>query len=105
MIVADRGDIEATARPDDGTPRPIGSDSRPSINNLGRIGFNESVNFDSGIFAGREGVFTTNAAPDPDVFVHSPVLNDAGTTAFYRSFFDEATQQFVEEIATGDGGP
>jgi hypothetical protein len=82
-----------------------GNDSRPSINNLGRIGFDESVNFDSGIFAGREGVFTTIAAPDPDVFVHSPVLNDAGTAAFYRSFFDEATQQFVDEIVTGDGGP
>jgi hypothetical protein len=82
-----------------------GNDSRPSINNLGRIGFDESVNFDSGIFAGREGVFTTIAAPDPEVFVHSPVLNDVGTAAFYRSFFDEATQQFVEEIATGDGGP
>ena len=81
-----------------------GNDSRPSINNLGRIGFDESINFDSGIFAGREGVFTTIAAPDPNVSVHSPVLNDAGTAAFYRSIFDEATQQFVEEIATGDGG-
>lgn len=81
-----------------------GNDSRPSINNLGTIGFAESVNFDSGIFAGREGAFTTIAAPDPAVFVHSPVLNDSGTAAFYRSFFDEATQQFVEEIATGDGG-
>lgn len=82
-----------------------GNDSRPSINNLGSIGFDEAVNFDSGIFAGRAGAFTTIAAPDPDVSVHSPVLNDAGTVAFYRSFFDEATQQFFEEIATGDGGP
>lgn len=32
------------------------------------------------------------------------MLNDAGAAAFYRSFFDEATQQFVEEIAIGDGG-
>ncbi|HEX5760302.1 MAG TPA: choice-of-anchor tandem repeat NxxGxxAF-containing protein [Thermoanaerobaculia bacterium] len=82
-----------------------GNDSRPSINNLGIIGFDESIAFESGIFAGREGTFTTIAAPDPDVFVQKPVLNDAGTTAFYRSFFDEATQQFVEEIATGNGGP
>lgn len=44
-----------------------GNDSRPSINNLGRIGFDESINFDSGIFAGREGIFTTIAAPDPSV--------------------------------------
>jgi hypothetical protein len=82
-----------------------GSDSRPSINNLGDIGFDESIDFDSGIFAGREGVFTTIAAPDPDVFVREPVLNDSGTAAFYRSFFDEVAQQSVEEIATGNGGP
>ena len=82
-----------------------GSDSRPSINNLGDIGFDESIDFDSGIFAGREGVFTTIAAPDPDVFVRRPVLNDSGTAAFYRSFFDEVAQQSVEEIATGNGGP
>jgi hypothetical protein len=82
-----------------------GNDSRPSINNVGQIGFDESVNFDSGIFAGREGVFTTIAAPDPDVFVQEPVLNDSGTAAFQRSFFDEAAQEFVEEIATGNGGP
>jgi hypothetical protein len=82
-----------------------GSDSRPSINNVGNIGFDESINFDSGIFAGREGVFTTIAAPDPDVFVRQPVLNDAGTAAFYRSFFDEAPQEFVDEIVIGSGGP
>ena len=82
-----------------------GNDSRPSINNLGQIGFDESINFDSGIFAGREGVFTTIAAPDPDVFVQEPVLNDSGTAAFQRSLFDDAAQQFVEEIATGSGGP
>ena len=34
-----------------------------------------------------------------------PMLNDAGTAAFQRSFFDEATQEFVEEIVTGNGGP
>jgi hypothetical protein len=82
-----------------------GNDSRPSINNVGKIAFDESVNFESGIFAGREGNFQTIAAPDPNVFVRGPVLNDEGTVAFYRSFFDEATQEFVEEIVTGSGGP
>jgi hypothetical protein len=82
-----------------------GSDSRPSINNLGIIGFDESIDFDSGIFKGREGVFTAIAAPDPDVFVQEPVLNDSGTAAFVRSFFDEAADLFVEEIVTGSGGP
>src|SRR5918994_4934235 len=32
-----------------------GSDSRPSINNVGDIAFRESVNFESGIFVGKEG--------------------------------------------------
>jgi hypothetical protein len=82
-----------------------GNDSRPSINNGGDIAFDESVNFDSGIFAGREGTFQAIAAPDPNVFVQKPVLNDEGTAAFYGSFFDEATQEFVEEIVTGSGGP
>jgi hypothetical protein len=82
-----------------------GSDSRPSINDLGVIGFDESVDFDSGIFAGREGAFTTIAGPDPDVFVQKPVLNDSGTAAFYRSFSDQTTGEFVEEVVTGNGGP
>jgi hypothetical protein len=82
-----------------------GSDSRPSINNDGNIAFDESINFDSGIFVGREGTFQTIAGPDPDVFVQEPVLNDAGTAAFQRSFTDEATQEFVEQIVTGSGGP
>ena len=80
-----------------------GSDSRPSINNVGNIAFDESVNFDSGIFVGREGSFQT--ITEPDVFVQKPVLNDSGTAAFYTSFFDEANQEFVEEIAIGSGGP
>ena len=82
-----------------------GNDSRPSINNLGNIAFDESVNFEDGIFVGREGHFTAIAAPDPDVSVQEPVLNDAGTAAFERSFSDEASQQFVTEIVTGNGGP
>ena len=79
------------------------SDSRPSINNDGNIAFDESINFDSGIFVGREGTFQTIAEPDPNVFVRGSVLNDEGTAAFYRSFFDEASQQFVDEIVTGSG--
>jgi hypothetical protein len=82
-----------------------GNDSRPSINNLGTIAFDESINFESGIFVGREGSFQTIAAPDPDVSVGEPILNDAGTAAFERSFFDEAAQEFVAEIVTGNGGP
>jgi hypothetical protein len=80
-----------------------GNDTRPSINNDGDIAFDESIDFDSGIFVGREGSFQTIAAPDPDVFVEKPVLNDDGTVAFYRSFFDEANQEFVTEIVTGSG--
>ena len=82
-----------------------GNDSRPSINNLGNIAFDESISFDDGIFAGREGTFVTIAAPDPDVSVQEPTFNDAGTAAFVRSFFDPVSDQFVEEIVTGDGGP
>jgi hypothetical protein len=83
-----------------------GNDSRPSINNLGIIAFDESIqpNFDSGIFVGREGIFRTIAAPDPSVFVEKPVFNDFGTAAFYRSFTDQ-DGQFVTAIVTGNGGP
>ncbi|HEY3184059.1 MAG TPA: choice-of-anchor tandem repeat NxxGxxAF-containing protein [Gaiellaceae bacterium] len=89
--------------------RPVrfgGNDSRPSINNLGDIAFDETIqpNFDSGIFAGRVGTFRTIAAPDPNVFVEKPMFNDGGTAAFYRSFTD-ATGQFVTAIVTGNGGP
>jgi hypothetical protein len=82
-----------------------GNDSRPSINNVGDIAFEESINFQDGIFVGREEPFTTIAAPDPDRSVGVPVLNDEGTAAFETSFFDEVSQEFVTEIVTGDGGP
>jgi len=82
-----------------------GNDSRTSINDLGDIAFVESVDFTSGVFAGRTGTFVTIAAPDPDVSVQEPTFNDAGTAAFVRSGFDETTQSFVSEIVTGSGGP
>ncbi len=99
--------LNSTAATLDGRPvRFGGNDSRPSINNLGDIAFDETIqpNFDSGIFAGRVGTFRTVAAPDPNVFVEKPMFNDAGTAAFYRSFRD-ATGQFVTAIVTGNGGP
>ena len=64
-----------------------GSDSRPSINNLGDIAFVESIEFDRGIFVGKERDFTPIVTSDPSVGV--PNLNDAGTVAFTRSFTDE----------------
>jgi hypothetical protein len=87
--------------------RPVrfgGNDSRPSINNVGDIAFDETIqpNFDSGIFAGRVGTFRTIVAPDPNAFVEKPMFNDGGTAAFYRSFTD-ATGQFVTAIVTGNG--
>jgi hypothetical protein len=83
-----------------------GNDSRPSINNVGDIAFDESIqpNFDSGIFVGRAGSFRTIAAPDANRSVQEPVVNDAGTAAFETSFVDE-TGQFVTAIVTGNGGP
>jgi hypothetical protein len=82
-----------------------GTDTRPSINDVGAIAFEESVDFDSGIFVTAGSGFTTIAAPDPDRSVGEPVLNEGGTAAFETSLFDEATQQFVEAIVTGNGGP
>jgi hypothetical protein len=85
-----------------------GSDARPSINNLGDIAFVESIDFARGVFVGQEGDFTEIVAPnpsDPSIGYGTPMLNDAGTAAFQRSFTDEATQEFVEQIVTGNGGP
>jgi hypothetical protein len=42
---------------------------------------------------------------DPSIGYGTPMLNDAGTAAFQRSLTDEATQEFVEQIVTGNGGP
>ena len=82
-----------------------GRDSRPSINDSGDIAFVESVDFASGIFVGREGEFTTIVEPDPSdpsVGFSAPILNNAGTVVFQRSFIDETTQQPAEEIVMID---
>ena len=84
----------------------FGSRSRPSINNLGEVAFEEQVDdvFASGIFVTHEGSLETVAPPDPEVSVDRPTLNDAGTAAFHRSFIDDGTGEFVEELVTGSGG-
>ncbi|HWS79663.1 MAG TPA: choice-of-anchor tandem repeat NxxGxxAF-containing protein [Rubrobacter sp.] len=82
-----------------------GRSSRPSINDSGNIAFVESVDFASGIFVGREGDFTPIVPPDssdPSIGLGVPILNNDGTVAFQRSFSDEATQEFVEEIVKID---
>jgi hypothetical protein len=89
--------------------RPVrfgGSDSRPSINTVGDIAFDESIqpDFDQGIFVGKQRSFRTISAPETDRSVQEPVLNDGGTAAFETSFFDQ-TGQFVTAIVKGNGGP
>ena len=80
----------------------FGTLSRPSINNLGDIAFEESVDSGaSGIFVTEGSGFKTIAAPDPNVNVGWPTLNDSGTVAFHRFFNDQAG----EELVTGNGGP
>ncbi len=72
-----------------------GNDSRPSINNVGDIAFEESIDFEEGIFVTDQDGFKTIAAPDPDRSVQEPVLNDGGTAAFETSFFDEADESLL----------
>jgi len=80
----------------------FGSLSRPAINTLGAIAFEESVDSgDVGVFVTQGSGFTTIAVPDPNVNVGRPNLNDAGTVAFHRFFNDQAG----EELVTGTGGP
>jgi hypothetical protein len=74
--------------------------SRPSINNLGDIAFEESVDGQStsGIFVTDETAqdgFKTIAAPDPNVIVGRPNLNDSGTVAFHRFFNDQPGEELV----------
>jgi 3',5'-cyclic AMP phosphodiesterase CpdA len=80
----------------------FGSLSRPSINNLGNIAFEEAVDGTSasGIFVTAGAGFTTIAAADPNVIVGRPNLNDAGSVTFHRFFNDRAG----EELVRSDGG-
>lgn len=84
-----------------------GTDARPSINDHSVIAFGESVDFNRGIFKTAGDDFVTIAPPDPDgnIGYGEPQLNNAGTAAFERSYFDVAADEFVSEIVTGAGGP
>lgn len=81
----------------------FGALSRPAINNLGAIAFEASVDGESnsGVFVAEGTNFKTIAAPDANIIVDRPNLNDAGTVAFHRFFNDQPG----EELVTGDGGP
>jgi hypothetical protein len=81
----------------------FGSLSRPSINNLGEIAFEAPLDGEStsGIFVTEGNGFKTIAAPDPNVNVGRPNLNDSGTVAFHRFFNDRVG----EELVSGNGGP
>ena len=80
----------------------FGSLSRPSINKLGDIAFEESVDSGaSGIFVTEDGGFKTIAEPDSNVIVGRPKLNDSGTVAFHRFFNDQPG----EELVSANGGP
>jgi hypothetical protein len=79
--------------------------SRPSINNLGDVAFEASLDgVGPGIFvtddASADG-FKTIAAPDSNINVGWPTFNDTGTVAFQRLFNDSPAQ----ELVTGNGGP
>ena len=82
-----------------------GSESRPSINDLGNVAFEERTDSGrQGIFITREdGFFRTIALADPEGFVDEPVLNDAGTVVFENNFTDESGA-FVSEIVAKRGG-
>jgi hypothetical protein len=75
----------------------FGSQSRPSINNLGDIAFEAPLDGEStsGIFVTQGTGLETIAAPDPNVNVGRPNLNDAGTVAFHRYFNDRAGEELV----------
>jgi hypothetical protein len=81
----------------------FGTLSRPSINNLGEIAFEESVDGESasGIFVTEGDGFKEIAAPDSNVIVGRPNHNDSGTVAFHRFFNDQPG----EELVSGNGGP
>jgi hypothetical protein len=75
----------------------FGNLSRPSINDRGDIAFEESVDGESnsGIFLTADDGFKTIAAPDPDVIVDRPNLNNAGTVVFHRFFNSKAGEELL----------
>ena len=92
----------------DGSPaRFDGGTTRPAINNLGEIGVRESPGTGNGVFRGQEGNFTTIDDPFPTANVSSaPTLNNSGTAAFERVFFDPDpnTGELPEDVVKGSGG-
>lgn len=66
----------------------FGTLSRPSINEHGDIAVEESVDGESlpGIFLIDRDGLKTIAAPDPNVIVDRPNLNNRGTVVFHRFF-------------------
>ena len=84
-----------------------GDAERPSINKHGDIAVSESLqpDFRPGIFVGQQGTFRTitSAEPFTEQF-GQPALNDKGTVAFQRNFFD-TDGNFVSTIVTSSGGP
>ena len=86
------------------TSRFDGNDSRPSINDARHIAFEESIDFEDGIFVTDDGGFIVVAKPDPDRSVGKPVLNEDGTVAFEASFVDQETSEFVSVIMKVDRG-
>lgn len=91
---------------DEHEARFFGSFNRPSINKHGEIAFQEFLppSFESGVFVGREGEFSTIAvAPPFDRQFGVPVINDHGTAAFETRFFDE-NGDFVSAIVKSSGG-
>jgi hypothetical protein len=116
IILRDNGQRQETIATTAGKFEFFGFDT--SINNSGEVAFkaelDERFNFDEGHFSGKGKRVTTHYLASTSDFdgsdshpsinnVGTPVLNDAGTATFERSFFDEASQVF--EIVTGNGGP
>jgi hypothetical protein len=91
----------------DGRPaRFTGFAERPSINQHGDIAVTDFLqpDFQPGIFVGQRGRFRTiiSAAPFTEQY-GQPALNDHGTVAFQRNFFDN--DAFVSTIVSSEGGP
>ena len=87
------------------TSRFEGTDTRPSINDRGDIGFDEVTPRGSGVFVTHRERFRTVAGPDDENFAGPPVLNNAGIAAFVTSFTDPETEEFVTAIVSGRAEP